>query len=988
VKQRKTFERKSRFRAADGTYRWFLARSVPLLDEQGQLVKWYGIGTDVDDQMKAEEQLRELNATLEQRVAERTKALLESERRFRAIFHTQFQFIGLMSPSGVLLEANRAALAGAGVSEEAVLGKPFQETVWWTHDPAQQQRLREAIDRAARGERVRFEASHPTPSGAMIWVDFSLTPFRDENGMVVFLIPEGRDVTERKRAEEAVREKTHVLETVLESMGDAVLVTDREGNVLLRNRAFHQLHETSADPGPTDQWPREYGIYLPGGTRLCPTDQLPIVRAMRGEPTDDFELEIVSEQHPGGVPISVTGRPLTGPEGVSGGVIVIRDVSARKRTEEALRLQEERFRTAFDYAPIGIALVAPEGRWLRVNRSLCEILGYSESELLTTDFQTITHPDDLDDDLGQVREMLAGTIKTYQMEKRFFHKQGHVVHSLLSVSLVRGAEAEPLYFISQIQDVSRRKKAEAELQRAKANAEAANQAKSEFLANMSHEIRTPMNGIIGMAELALDTELSDEQREHIGSVKASAEALLAIVNDVLDFSKIEAGKLELDPVPFSLRDSVGDLLKPLALRAHKKGLKLAYLIQPDAPDALHADLGRLRQIIINLVSNAIKFTERGHVVVNVEAEDLADDELCLHLSVRDTGIGIPSEKQAAIFAPFEQADNSMTRRYGGTGLGLAISARLAEMMGGRIWLESEVGCGSTFHFTARLGRQLESLCCGGTRAGPLEAAAGTRREGKAELSPRPLRILLAEDNLVNQKVAVGMLTMAGHRVVVANNGKEAVTAFGLDPFDVVLMDVQMPEMDGLEATAAIRRIEAGTGRHVPIIALTAHAMKGDRERFLAAGMDAYLTKPIGREALSRTLAECLPSLSGTGGETHQEGPDDQTLDRTTLLARVGGNVKFLEEILLLFRSECPRLMEELHEAVSHRNAERVQQAAHTLKGTLGTLSASSACAAALRLEELGVGGDLAGVDDAFASLRHRIGLLGTALAQLARDMNF
>jgi signal transduction histidine kinase/CheY-like chemotaxis protein len=507
---------------------------------------------------------------------------------------------------------------------------------------------------------------------------------------------------------------------------------------------------------------------------------------------------------------------------------------------------------------------------------------------------------------------------------------------------------------------------------AKDAAESANRAKGQFLANMSHEIRTPINGIMGMTELALATYLDQEQRDYLLMVKSSSESLLSVINDILDFSKVDSGKLDLEEIEFELSDCIEETMKSLTWRALQKGLNLAYDIGAEVPNHLIGDSGRLRQILLNLTGNAIKFTEQGKVQVEISSVLLPDGQAELHFSVQDTGIGIPLDKHELLFRPFSQADNSTTRKYGGTGLGLAISTQLVRLMNGKMWLESEVGQGSTFHFTACFVLGLSQT------ARPAAALPIAPRQTPRE--SRQLRILVAEDNAVNQAVIMRVLQKMGHSAVLARNGKEALALATNEKFEVAFMDVQMPEMDGLAATAAIREAEKITMTHLPIIAMTAHAMKGDRERCLQAGMDGYISKPLRFSDIEDVLA----NLDHPPVVVKQNLPNPSAWSKANALDRLGGDDELLQELCKIYLEESPKLLEKLRRAVADGDAETIRFVAHSIKGEVSYLGAEKASQAARDLEKMGNENDLSKAAAVFAILEREVFGLQSALKNISR----
>ncbi len=1163
---------------------------------------------------------REVTLFIARRAAER--ALLDSERRFRGIFNHTFQFVGITNRDGIMVEANETVLKLAALDRSKIVGIPCWETPW-NYSEASRQRLKDAIARAADGHFVRYEGALLAKDDKLTPIDFSVTPLKDESGQVSMLILEGRDI------------------------------------------------------------------------------------------------------------------------------------SSQKSAAEALRLSEEQFRGAFDAAAIGMALVAPSGRFLQVNRSLCEMIGYTEEDLVATDFQTITHPDDLYADLNELQRTLNNEIRTYQIDKRYFHKKGHTIWITLNVSLVRDASGQPLHFVSQIQDITRRKlaeeaqrlsestirsffdgsplmmgivelwdediyhitgnaaieasmknygagsihgrflrdmavpeairlewltryreckasgqpvrfeystpagkgqparwlsatacpiggptgvrprfayvcedvterkaieqartrlnaileatsdfvgmadaqgnviylnragrdllriprdesfagltiaashpqwaadkiaqeaiptalrdgvwrgetaflsrdgrevptsqviiahkspkgdinylstvarditeqrKAERALREARDHALAATKAKSTFLANMSHEIRTPMNAIVGMAELLLDSALDEQQHDYATTIRNSADSMLEIVNDILDLSKIEAGKMEIENVKFNLGVLIEEVAELFAPRAHQKGLQLVCLVPDDLLEPAVGDPHKLRQILMNLVGNAVKFTEAGEIVVEARRLSTNRRSIDVQISVKDSGIGIPLDKQSVIFETFTQADDGTTRRYGGTGLGLSICRQLARLMGGTIILQSEPGAGSTFslkltltrgiaspagkEFAPKVNKSLRALvvdtnsmirrvmceylqsfgCFAKEAASPSEALTKLREAGTNEpfdlifldshmpeatgdyfsqmirqetgvqdlpivlmcpnapgerdqpgtshvshirlfkpirrsqllnvltdviearattrkMRSQPdksasrltgslgLRVLVADDHPTNRKVAVRMLESMGCSADVASDGKSAVEAITQRPYDVVLMDVQMPGMDGFAATAEVRRHEQDSGRRTAILAMTAHAMEGDRERCLDAGMDGYISKPVRQKDLREVLVRCITTQSPPEtlrkADREAVGPSFSWSD---LVSSFDGDVDFVCTLADSVLATTPTGLDDLRDAITAHDADRLHATAHGLKGNFLTIGANALAAKLLEMELAGRRDDIASASQSFAKV--------------------
>lgn len=975
------------------------------------------------------------------------------------------------------------------------------------------QRLELAVENTLiSGQPYEIELQLLRPDGTPRWVIGRGEAGRDQAGKVTQLFGTLQDVTDLKQARLAVEQISSRLQIATHAAGVGIWDWDIVENTLIWDATMLRLYGIEQD--------QFSGSFYAWQNALHPADrEAALEKVERSLVTGrdlDCTFRIVRPNQEvrhirtfGAMHRDANGRPLRM-------VGTNWDITELVAAEEALQSNRDRFELAARGAVDGIwdwNILTGEDYF---SSRFCELLGYTKSELppRVETWESLLHPKDRDNALASIRAHLDWRVP-YDVEFRLRTKAGIYRWFRASGQAKWDAAGRPVRMAGSLTDITERKAAEAELIAARDAATQASRSKSEFLANMSHEIRTPMNGIMGMTQLALDTELTPQQRDYLDTVNSSADSLLRIINDILDFSKIEAGKLELDRQPFALRESLGDAMKALAFRAHEKELELLWHVPSDVPDELIGDVGRLRQILVNLVGNAIKFTEAGEVGVTVELLSKDEAQARLRFSVSDTGIGIPSDKQALIFEAFAQADASTTRVYGGTGLGLSISRQIVKLMGGDISIQSEVGLGSTFHFTVefpigevkssievddvlhgipvlvvddnstnrrildqllRSWGMLPTLVESGQAA--IEAMRNAEQSGRSfplvltdchmplmdgfmfveELKKYPelnsativmltssdlrgafercqqlgiaaallkpvkqselkrsltsaitaikktsslaavpadavsqsggsLRVLLAEDNIVNQRVAKKMLENLGHSVQVAVNGQVALDILESTPFDVVFMDVQMPVLDGTQAVIALRQREAGLGKHLPVIAMTAHAMTGDRERLLAIGMDDYVPKPIANADLSAALERVLATIAPPDNRP-AEVPEvliDSTestvppYDRQAALDRFEGDSDFLKELAQIFLETTPELLGTLQSAVKNRDAKEITEGAHSIKGALGNFCAHPAYEAALQLETLSRDGVLDDVERIHEELVREIERLNSAL---------
>ncbi len=1029
------------------------------------------------------------------------------KKQYYELFENAYDIVFTTDLQGNFTSLNKAAERVTGIDRASALGRPVLDIIAPEYRELAQ-RMRESKLRG--GPPTIYELEFQSKDGRRIPLEISSRLIYEEGRPIGF---QGiaRDISERKRAEQALREERNLLQAFMEALPDHIYFKDREGRFLRANRAqaaSFGFSDPSQLVGKTD-----FDFFTEEHARQALQDEQEIIRT--GRP---LLVKVEKTVRPDGrerwklttkMPMRDAAGQIVGTFGIS------RDITAEKQIEEALRKSEARFRRLAESNIIGVTIGDETGRIVEANDAFLRIVGYTRQDLEAGQvrWDTMTPPDQ-----KHILQTMGESLRTLgvvtPIETVHLHKAGHRVPVLLGLAAIEGREGQAIGFVV---DLTERKRIEQELERARDAAESANRAKSEFLSNMSHELRTPLNGIIGLTGLALETSLTQEQREYLRLVKFSAESLLSVVNDVLDFSKIEAGRLDLVETETDLRELFGNTLQSLAFSAHSKGLELALRVDSAVPQRILCDADRLRQVIINLVGNAVKFTEAGEVVLAIASLRQEGGQAELRFSVTDTGIGIPPDKLAVIFDPFVQADTSATRRHGGAGLGLAISSRIIARMGGQLKVESQLGKGSHFYFdltmpvvgvpevdsitsdlpslegvpvliaddnatcrsileelirhggmhpvTAADGATAWQLWQDAQRAGqpfklvitdilapPQDGLALARKvyaSGKRGESPvillvpigrrtkafrrsnpavaallwrpikeeelraairrvlggaeaktsrpasaapshrpgRPLRILLAEDNSVSRTFATRLLERQGHQVTAVSSGREALRALegqGEQNFDVVLMDVQMPDMNGLEATAAFRKKAQSSKRHLPIIALTADILPGDPDRFRIAGMDGYLSKPVDPEKLETALEWVLEEKEPGGLAQATAAGSDPPFNEAELLARLDGDKELLAELAEVFLAQLPDHLRNVRQAIERGDGSALEQSAHKLKGSLSHFTTRSAWVAVERLELMGRSGDLEGAQQAATNAEEKLHRLADRLAGLTR----
>jgi PAS domain S-box-containing protein len=869
------------------------------------------------------------------------EALLESQSKLAGIVQSAMDGIITVNDQGRITQFNPAAETIFGRSSEETMGQPLERLLParfrdlhgdYMHGFGQESVSQRRMGKTGIVQGVRADGQEFPLEGSISRVDIS--------GRMYFTAIV-RDITERQRAEQDLRDQNDFVTTLVNTMAQGLIVLDDNGRFEFVNPAFAQM----LDYEPED---------LIGKTPFDITyadDHTMLAQAwerQRNGRVESFEARMVGSLGREIYALSI-GTPRFRGGRFAGTIGVVSDLTERRKFEEALQVSEARTRLVVETSLDAVVAMDMDGRITDWNGQAEKIFGWQADEIIGQKMSSTIIPHQYRkahlNGLSHYKATGEGPVLNKRIEITGLHWDGREFPIELAITPLQSGDKK--IFSAFIRDISERKQTERALQKAKEVAEEAAEAKAAFLASMSHEIRTPLNAVLGLTNLLLDTPLSQQQRVYVDTVHTSGKSLLAIINEILDFSKFEAGKLELEEHPFILSEFIQATVELIENEARQKHLDLSWRVAKGTPSAFAGDVSRLRQVLVNLLSNAVKFTEQGSVTVKVNGSGVDSDQFELHFRIEDSGIGIPAEKTDRLFEAFAQVDASVTRKYGGTGLGLAISRQLVELMGGRIWAESEPGRGSTFHFTV-------TLPIARTRQVPEEDQPWQIDQDMG--SKFPLSILLAEDDAVNQMVALHMLEKLGYHADVAADGVEVLEALHRQKYDVILMDRQMPEMDGVEA---MQNIRSGWPKESQprIIAMTAEALEGDRERFLEAGMDDYVPKPIMMKELTAALVRSIPEHKLESDSLDSDevvGPTEERepIDVANFEERLGpGSSALLPNLVDLFIVEAEPMILGLKRAAGDGNWPKIESLAHRLSGSSSNISALQFAAGCQLLRE-------------------------------------